>query len=167
MHLLTLAANLAVADTLIDADTEHGGYGGPSATFTTLDGAPALMVGGRGAWIVDHRFSLGGAMNGLIPSDDLHLGYGGLWLEYTIAPDRAVHGGIGTVGGFAWIDRAGELAFVPAVEPMLLAEANVTTFLRIAVAASWRQLGGAQRVDLSATELSGPGGTLHFRFGRF
>jgi hypothetical protein len=165
--IVLAAAAAAEPRTLISADTAHGGYGGPSATVTTVEGAPALMVGGRGAWLVDHHFSLGGAVNGLLPSDELRLGYGGVWVEYAIAPASLVHAALGALGGFAWVGRDGALAVVPAVEPMASVEANVTSFLRVALGASWRQLGGAERVGLAARELSGPAATLAVRFGKF
>lgn len=94
-----------------DHDVHHGGWGAPTVDHTRLLDQDALLVGGRGGWIIDHRFTLGLAGYGLATSvenpayDDVLLargrsitkpsrfvaGYGGLLLEPVIAYRSPVH----------------------------------------------------------------------------
>ena len=94
-----------------DHDLHHGGWGAPTAAWTRLMDQDALLVGLRGGWIIDHRFSIGIAGYGLTTpvenrNYDIHLveqgvlphqrslfrtGYGGLLLEPVIAYRSPVH----------------------------------------------------------------------------
>ncbi len=89
----------------------HGGWGGPSTHFTTIMGHDALLVGGRGGWLIDHGITIGLAGHGLVTdvpnkAYDAHrlafgdslrrgsifrMGYGGLLIELIIAPRSPVH----------------------------------------------------------------------------
>jgi len=114
---------LAEEKTLIGdlGEIEHGGFGGPMVKFTQIDGEFGVLTGGRGGWIIDHRFVLGGGGYGLannigIPiktkeeietegenpeeietegenpeEQDLEMGYGGAMLEFIIASDALIH----------------------------------------------------------------------------
>lgn len=169
------------------SDFEHGGYGGPSATYSRMLGSNVLLVGGRGAWLLDGRFGVGGAVNGLIPTQsafsartderyDLRLGYGGLWLEYVFTPHRVLHSTVGVLLGGGWLGRRngefpGEetLGFdaLFAVEPTVTTEVNVLSFFRIGAGISYRYLGGVDLEGLESSDLSNFAGTLFFKFGSF
>ena len=41
-----------------DGKIEHGGYGALTFAYTTIDGESALLLGGRGGWLINHRFTL-------------------------------------------------------------------------------------------------------------
>lgn len=84
---------------------EHGGFGAPVLKFTQVNGSPALMVGGRGGWIINHTVSLGfGAyaqVTGnkestyLDPLSNEHptlmFTQLGFELEYILASNKAIH----------------------------------------------------------------------------
>ncbi len=90
-------------------DTHSGGWGAPTASYTRIMDQDAMLVGLRGGWIIDHRFTLGLAGHGLVTKVDnpgydeavnspliqgesqLFLGYGGLLLEPVIAYGSPVH----------------------------------------------------------------------------
>lgn len=94
-----------------DKDLANGGWGAPTACYTRIMGQDAMLVGVRGGWIINHRFTLGIAGHGLVTnvsnlSYDQHLvengamlrgksrfymGYGGLLLEPVIAYRSPVH----------------------------------------------------------------------------
>ncbi len=94
-----------------DSTMRHGGWGAPSATYTRILDQDAMLVGVRGAWIINHRFSLGIAGHGLVTNvsnldydrylvdsgirlhhkSRLFMGYGGLLLEPVIAYRSPVH----------------------------------------------------------------------------
>ncbi|WP_163996530.1 hypothetical protein [Pyxidicoccus caerfyrddinensis] len=173
--------------TLLGGDFEHGGYGGPSATYSRMLGSNVLLVGGRGAWLLDGRFGVGGAVNGLIPMQsafpvrtgeryDLRLGYGGLWLEYVFTPHRVLHSTVGVLLGGGWLGRRhgefpGEetLGFdaLFAVEPTVTTEVNVLSFFRVGAGISYRYLGGVDLEGMKSSDLSNFAGTLFFKFGSF
>ncbi len=176
-----------VTRTLLDGDSKHGGYGGPSATYSRMLGKDVLLVGGRGAWLIDQRFAVGAAVNGLIPTRsafpvetrepyDLRLGYGGLWLEYTFTPHRVLHSTVGVLLGGGWLNRrsgrfAGEETLgvdaLYAVEPSVMTEVNVTSFFRVGGGVSYRYLGGVDLEGLESSDLSAFAGTLFLKFGSF
>lgn len=92
-------------------DIDNGGWGAPTVAYTRILDHDALLVGGRGGWLIDHRLTLGlagyGLVNDVLNADyDAHLvaqgtvprkasrfrtGYGGLLIEPIIAHRKAVH----------------------------------------------------------------------------
>lgn len=87
----------------------NGGYGSFSVGWTQIDGKNAMVLGGRGAWIANHHFSLGLAGRGFFnnfgsneyyepnydPNYDANYslsgGYGGIFFEPIIFPMSSVH----------------------------------------------------------------------------
>lgn len=103
---------------------EHGGYGAVTVGYTRLDNKDAILVGGRGGWIIDHSFTLGLAGYGIVSDlkyNDIFIdhygnyiktnlagGYGGLLLEPIIMPRFPVHIAVPVIigaGGIAYIDN--------------------------------------------------------------
>lgn len=84
-----------------------GGYGGPELKLTSIDkGEFGLLVGGRGGWIINSVFSVGGGGYGLVTSHEvegyrvseprikevyLRAGWGGLFIEYINNSNEVVH----------------------------------------------------------------------------
>jgi hypothetical protein len=187
--LLAAPLNAQNVETLFGEDeVEHGGFGGPVIKFGQVNGTAAGFVGGRGGWIVAHRFIIGGGGYGLVNSIDalvpnatgdtrLNFGYGGLELEYIHQWDRLMHwsamvlvgaGGVGyrrsdAMGGGDV--GTGDEVFV--VEPSLQANLNVTKFFRISAGVSYRYVTGVTTPATTNEKLSGPSGVLTFRFGKF
>ena len=89
----------------------HGGWGAPTAHYTRIMDQDALLVGGRGGWLIDHRVTIGLAAhglttpvyneaydghlfsNGIAPQRKsiLNMGYGGLLIEPIIGYTSPVH----------------------------------------------------------------------------
>ncbi|MBL7963363.1 MAG: hypothetical protein JNM31_05895 [Flavobacteriales bacterium] len=89
----------------------HGGWGAPTGFYTRIMDQDALLLGARGGWIINHRFTLGLAGHGLVTQvhnaaydqhlisqgqtltdkSRLFLGYGGLLLEPIIAYRSPIH----------------------------------------------------------------------------
>jgi hypothetical protein len=92
---------------------DSGGYGGPMLRFGRVAGRDAVFVGGKGGWIINHQFLIGGAGVGLAnqpaapawvndPTNNglnLEMGYGGFLMEYFIAPKKVVHGTLSALVG--------------------------------------------------------------------
>lgn len=167
----------------------HGGYGAPVVKFTEVAGESAVLVGGRGGWIINHMFVLGGGGYGLSTHVDartpgpfgeryLDFGYGGVILEYVIKSDRVVHGSLEVlVGGGAinhrrdWDDSdwrgAPRADAVTVLEPGGTVDVNITTWFRASAGLTYRIVTGARRVMATDGDLSAVSATLVFRFGKF
>lgn len=194
-HRIALAAVVTVfvpgtgttqeTETLLGGGITSGGFGGPATAFTRIHGDFAVLVGGRGGWIVNHSFVLGGAGYGLVTPDirtgfavhggrsGLRMGYGGVEVGYIGLSTRLVHpvarlliGG----GGVRYESDNGhgmpsDGFFV--AEPALGLEVNVTHWLRVDGAGSYRFISGAHLPNVRGRDLSGFSGVLSLKFGRF
>ena len=104
--LLTMATGMlhAQEETLVNFDGETRGFGGPVAKITTINGQSAILLGGRGGWIFDHRFVIGGgiytlvtevdAAGDILPAQgplDVDFSYLGLEMEYVFRPNALIH----------------------------------------------------------------------------
>jgi hypothetical protein len=159
---------LAQEETLLSGEVEHGGFGGPVVKVTRINGQDALLVGGRGGWIINHTFVIGGGGYGLVTDvaptvpglfnqNLLMLGYGGLELEFIMQSDRIVHltvpvligaGAVGYRTGH-WgddfdlnigFDNRFDTFFI--IEPGIDLEVNVVSFFRINAGVSYRHVTG-------------------------
>ncbi len=173
-------------ETLFSGEWTSGGYGGPVLRFGEINGQGALLVGGRGGWLINHSFLLGGGGFGLATRADSQLpgveenritfGYAGLMLEYLLFPAKAVHGSIGVLlgGGGAGVrgddgTRAGHYSdAVWVYEPEVGVEFNMTEFFRINLGASYRIVTGVSELGaLENKDFSSLNGSLMFKFGKF
>jgi hypothetical protein len=87
--------------------THNGGYGAPEVKFNPgAENGAVFWLGGRGGWLINRSFSVGGAGYGLIPTESfpvdcfahptmkdgkLNAGYGGLYFEYINSSNSTVH----------------------------------------------------------------------------
>lgn len=166
--LLIPALMFAQEQTLLSGQVEHGGFGGPVVKVTRINGQDAVLVGGRGGWIINHTFVIGGggyglvtdvkpAVPGLFNENKIMLGYGGLELEFIIESDRIVHltvplligaGAVGYRTGYwgddldlhAGFDNKFDSFFI--IEPGVDLELNVVSFFRINAGISYRHVSG-------------------------
>lgn len=185
------------SETLISGHIESSGFGGPVVKFTRIDGDFAVLVGGRGGWIINHSFSIGiggyGLVNDIHPGGDIPLsqriqmGYGGLILEGIIASNKLVHLTVGTLigaGGVAhgyqwfddwdcWYDDDWGYSYHRnpdvffVLEPEINLMLNVARFFRIGIGASYRYATETDREWISDDDLSGFSASLTFKFGVF
>jgi hypothetical protein len=87
--------------TLFNPNSGSGGYGAISLGYTSIAGRDAILMGGRGEWIIGHGFGLGiggyGFLNDAVydAAQDLNFalagGYGGLVMEPIILGWFPVH----------------------------------------------------------------------------
>jgi hypothetical protein len=179
---------LAQEETLIKGEIESGGFGGPVVKFTSMNGEGGILIGGRGGWIINHSFIIGGGGYGLannikakVPGPNgeryLNFGYGGVEMEYVSQPTRLIHfsymvliGG----GGVNWRDENMHAGTVNPesdsffiLEPEVNVTLNVTQYFRLSAGVSYRYVNGASSAVSSNPDLSGPSGVLTFRFGKF
>ena len=145
---------------------EHGGWGGFTLGYTKVAGKDAFLSGGRGGWLIDHRFTLGLAGYGFfsniefngpyqptIDNYSLGGGYGGLLLEPIIAPFSPVHISIPIIigGGSAFVmdemnyngnyhgyNDYSSYSTCFVLESGIDIEVNVVKFFRVALNLSYR-----------------------------
>ena len=197
LFFLTLVAPLWAGEnpeeTAIDKPGESGGFGGPVLKVTGINDVFGLIVGGRGGWISKQTFAIGGGFYGLLRDietedsgfeRDFEFAYGGLELEYIIAPRQVVHVSVQTLIGFGGLtdrhqnletfdrfdefDRFGgpdDTFFI--VEPALNIMWNMKTYLRIGFGGSYRFIRGVGITGLHNSDLSGSSVVVTFKFGRF
>lgn len=171
-------------ETLISGKIDFGAYGGPIIKFTEINDEFAVLIGGRGGLLINHKFLIGGGGYGLVsevpasniwPNDNylLEFGYGGLVLEYILRSRKLIHLSFYTLiggGGLCFRDRwyepwDNDAFFVaePGIDLML----NVTKRFRIGIGGSYRYISGVNLNSLRDQDVSGPSAALTFKFGRF
>jgi hypothetical protein len=167
---------LAEEKTLISGKIESDGYGGPVLEVTSICGDGAVLFGGRGGWIINHTYAVGGGGYGLlndvnINGNNLQLGYGGLELEYIGYSDMLVHFTVHTLIGYGGasykeLDENSDDFFI--FLPALNAELNVTNWFRICGGVRYMLVSGIDELaGLNDKDLSGLGGGIVLKFGSF
>lgn len=175
--------------TLLSGKLHNGGYGAPIVKVTSIAGQAGMLVGGRGAWVIGHSFTLGGAGYGLptrveapieargsATKTALALGYGGFQVGYIFLPREIVHFSTALLiggGGVAVIDRsqgdwqAMASAAVFVLEPEVGVEVNITPLIRGGIHFSYRYMSDSSIPGLSTGALSGPSAGAMLAFGSF
>lgn len=185
-----LIAN-AQQETLLDGDVTFGGFGGPVVKFSAINGKFAVFPGGRGAAIINHQFTFGGAGYGLAnyieakkpyKQTDIkqyyELGYGGIDLGFFFNPDKLINFyfhtliGAGSVmyklhnpNNYSDVDKYTTNFF--ALEPEAEVVLNVTKWMKVSAGVSYRILGGFEFDGLKNTDFMFPAAHLAFSFGAF
>lgn len=192
--LFSFAPLTAQEQTLLgDTEIEHGGYGAMVIKAATINNEPAILIGGRGGWIINHTFSIGIGGYGLANNIEantvgpfgqkyLQMGYGGLDLEFIANSDDLLHFSVhaligGGSAGFrnSWdddnwdndfdMDHHHDPFFV--IEPGVNVDLNITPWFRTSVGASYRYVSGLSSAAATNSDISGASGMITFRFGKF
>jgi hypothetical protein len=180
--------------TLCDGKLNFGGFGGPVLSFTRVKGEMGVLMGGRGACIINHHFTLGGGGYGLANfirvQDDLtgtkrylQMGYGGPEVGYIFYPANVANVSANVlIGGGAASRQYGVMrAQAPAnsqdpafdifpfyvVEPAVFANLNVTRILRVSLGVKYRYVDGLEADWISNKDLRGFAGSIAVMFGKF
>lgn len=176
-------------ETLAGEGIRSGGFGGPVVKLTEIHGDFGVFVGGRGGWIINSTFIIGGGGYGLADTNievdrvdalgrplTLGMGYGGLELEYVSRSRKLVHFTVQALigaGGITYVDRAprfdtgvrDDAFFI--TEPGFNVEVNVTDFFRIGFGASYRFVAAVDLPGVTEDDLAGASGMVTFKFGSF
>jgi hypothetical protein len=196
LTVLSLAITANAAErTLIDGSFQFGGFGAPAVMYSRFNGVDGVLVGGQGAFVVNHLLYLGGAGYGFatrVPAPDAltvgngqnmryDFGYGGALVGVVFKSDYMLHltadaliggGAITWTDNAVWEDEENDWnrnhrdAFF-FVQPMVHAELNLTTWLRADLGAGYRFVNGVTINDLSNNDAAGPVAGLSLRFGTF
>lgn len=185
--LLSLSA-YGDEETLISGAIESGGYGGLEVKFASINGEWEVLVGGRGGWIINHQFVIGGAGYGLategetspgtvFPFDNyiFDMGYGGVLLGYINRSNKLVHvtvdlliggGGITPRNDTFYGTYDNDDAFF-VLEPNLNFELNVSRKIRFGFGAGYRITSGVEYFGLDDDDIGGTAINLMLKFGKF
>lgn len=181
-------------EVLFEGEMKHGFYFAPSLQLTRFHGTSGFLMGGRGAWLLNHKVALGLAGHALTTQNNigeiqetnnayLQIGYGGALLEYIPKPSQLFHLTFPLVvglGGAAYTDNLSDNqntgnynyevyhtdAFM-VIEPGVTAELNLARFMRLGLTFSYRFTYGVALPKTTDQDLSSPAFTLTAKFGRF
>lgn len=172
---------------------DHGGWAGLNFGYTRISDMDTYLMGARGGWLINHRFTVGLAGNGfisdkeiydVIPDKTLNLGggYGGLFLEAIVFPYSPVHVTVPVIigaGGVAYTSNHwrsddhsygdytydSDAYFV--IEPGLEVELNLVKFMRFALGGSYRYTSNVNLINSDSDMLRGFNGHFALKFGWF
>ena len=153
-----------------------GGFGGVTIGYAPIAGDAGLVIGGEGALMLGHRFSIGGAGFGLVNdisrdsvSGDrsrIGLGFGGILVRYHLVHDYPVYPTLGALigfGGLSFDDNGGDAVMI--IEPNVAIYMNITHWIRLGVSISYRFLNGVDTPGLANADLRGPTVSGHINLG--
>lgn len=186
--------NPGEVQTLFDPHSGSGGYGAFTIGYTKINNRDAIIMGGRGEWVVGHGFGLGMAGYGFVndpiynPLDNLNYtlagGYGGLVMEPIIMGWFPVHialpilvgaGGVASASYSAdWYDPyeyyPGQFEQATAffvAEGGIELEFNLVRFFRLAIYSSYRYTTDIIMDNAAVDALRGWNYGMTFKFGSF
>lgn len=181
-------------ETLSGTNSHSGGYGAIFFKGSSFKNKSIMMMGIRGAWVVNRAFGLGIDLNGLLPvskfedvnpigtSDAILLGgYGGLLLEPVAWSKKLVHVTFPVSIGAGWLGYVedwedeyyyggGDLLDNDVfwyIEPGINAEVNVTNYFRIDVGISKRFTQDLNLYNTPADAFDKLNYSLTLKFGGF
>jgi opacity protein-like surface antigen len=180
--------------TLFDPHSGSGGYGAFSIGYTKINAQDALLIGGRGEWVVGHGFGLGLGGYGFLndatynPTDQLNYvlagGYGGLVMEPILFGWFPVHlsfpimvgaGGVASTtytGNWNdpyeyWDGYVEEATAFFVADLGVEVEFNLVRFFRLAVFGSYRYTSDIIMENTPVDALRGWSAGMTFKFGSF
>lgn len=184
--VLTAAIAVQAQETLVGDGFHSGGYGGPVWKVGSVNGKTGLFAGGRGGWIINHKFVIGGGGYGIITEVEteltsadgktlfLDMDYGGFEMEYIHNSDKLIHWTFHTMLGSGSVKLVendprnhidDDKMFI--IEPSLNVVFNIMSWFRIGVGMSYRAVFGVEMADISSADLGGPSGLIILKFGSF
>ena len=156
-----------------------GGFGGVVTKLSEMVGEPAIFVGARGGWVLNHAFVLGGGAYALANTVDApglvepisKFIYGGIEVEYIALASAPVHFSVMTLVGAGRRFRTDEPdpdhdeVFI--LEPAANVQVNVASFFRIDAGGGYRYVSRVTSGDIENDDLRAFFGALTLRFGTF
>ncbi|MFC1538484.1 hypothetical protein ACFL6H_03595 [Candidatus Latescibacterota bacterium] len=178
----------AQEETLFESDVESGYFAGPVFKITEVNNRTSYMIGGRGGWIVNRKYTFGLGAYGLIsavgapaetrieynsPKLKMEYNYGGFEFVYIINSDNLIHYnlyslfGLGSIELYSTknINQHNDSFFV--FEPAINVIVNVNPMIRIGMGISYRILSGIDTYGIESSDISGIGGTITIKLGNF
>lgn len=163
-------------------DVDHGGFGGVTLKGGKMGGDYQIMVGGKGAWLIDHQLYAGGSGYGVTRSlnvndNEYQVGLGGFMIGYFFLPSKLVHFGMDVTIGGGGISETyssdestdhhhnGDALFY--AEPTLYASLNLASHAKLNAGVTYRYVLGSDTAGLSDEDLRGFNAEVSIVFGKF
>jgi len=184
--VLVSFAAFAQEENLIGDKIESGGFGAPVWRTTRLCGETAFLAGGRGGWIINHTYVIGGG--GYSTVGDVKTGktgdlgkplylrteYSGLELEYIRHSDKVLHWTVHALFGGGSIqvrEHEPDIQIssdrIVVLQAGLNAELNVLRWLRLNAGAGYRAVYGVDAKGFGNGDIGGPELQVTVKFGKF
>jgi len=164
----------------------NGGYGATVAKVATVNGSGGVLLGGKGAWMIDHTFGIGGGGYLLVSNVSarmadtsgqrrMMLSYGGVLFEYTMSSTQLFYPTLEILIGGGAIGHEQDSYYNPrphldgffVLEPGVTLNFCVASFFRIEAGASYRIVQGLSSSLSSNSDLSGVAANFALKFGSF
>ncbi len=174
--------------TVMNSITIHriSGFGGPTMSYSAINGEFAFMMGGGGGIIINNFF-LGGYGEGLQTDvnvidisglRNVDFGHGGFWLGYELFPKKMIHPvissriGWGSISGKNTKSESGEDYIISdavfVLVPTISLEVNLTRFIKMNVGAEYRRTLNVTAIpNMNDDHFSSFGVYMNFVFGWF
>jgi len=169
----TSFANASERETLAGlASYESGGFGGPTVAFTEIINRASWSIGGKGVWLINHSYYIGGAgYNTFFPETSDGGGillYEGLILGYIARPNRMFHFSFEMLigGGQLILDERSGTDAIFAAEPQVYLSVNLSKVAVLNIGVSYRYIHG-NNSDYLDSALSGAALNTNIIFGKF
>ena len=166
---------------------ESGFYGALMTRYGQIDGNGAFLVGGKGAWIINHSLGIGIAGNGLMsrtytsPNSNIVAGYlggnGGILIEPVLFSDKSVHIALPVVFGGGYVTQyvfVGETSVgfdnyvtFGYIEPGIEIELNVVEWFRVAFGAYYAFRPEVDTYNMKSDIIAPLSLGASFKFGMF
>lgn len=172
MTCFVIQASEQERETFFKGELTSGGFGGIDMRIAKINGETSVMLGGKGAWLVNHQFYLGGgglSTLNTIGVNNYDFNYGGLMLGFIFKPKSAVNLNLEIIAGPGSLssnDNSYDDS-IWVVEPAVYAHFNVIDFLKIAAGISYRSVHESDTENSSDSDLSGVSFNLSILFGKY
>jgi len=184
LFLLLFAVPVYAQDepTEVDYGTRNDIFGAPAFEFSQINEEFAFLAGGRFGWIINNNYVIGaegywlandvpGPMTSVGQKPDLAMAFGGVSLEYVVAPYNAVHFSVSSLVGLGSIqydystERDDDTYWV--VEPMANLYLRMTQYFKIGIGVGYRYVADVDLEALEDEDLSGIVGKISLNFGTY
>jgi len=180
-------------ETLAGPNTYHGGYGAVSIVATQFNDKDIMLLGFKGAWVINRVLGIGLEGYGIIPIaeyDNIGTsfstnsravgGYGGLFLEPILMSNKVVHVTLPVSGGAGWVGYVedwednyytqndlidGDVFWY--IQPGANLEVNVARNFRVDLGAYYRLTQDLHLLNTPGSAFDGWNYYLTLKFGKF
>ncbi len=196
IYSITFPVIAEETETFLREKLEIKGFGSPIVKLTQVHNEFDLMIGARGAVLLNRAlaigiggYSLASSIHVSDPQSNFEMEYAGLILEFVFPSDKLVHLSASTLIGWGSLNNAANrnwMTYDPyyddrhsyanynlvddsfmVIEPELDFELNMTTFFRLGLGISYRYISGVGLMPLTNADLKGLATVFTFKVGKF
>ena len=196
IYFTTFSVIAEETETFLQEKLKVKGFGSPIVKLTQVHNEFDLMIGARGAVLLNRAFAIG--IGGYSLASSIHVSetksnfemeYAGLILEFVFPSDKLIHLSANTLLGWGSLNNAANrnwMSYDPyyddrydyanynlvddsflVIEPELNLELNMTTFFRLGLGISYRYISGVGLIPLINSDLKGLAAVFTFKVGKF